>query len=257
MDWIRDLGIFIWSVANNWAGYATGGIIVALIWLRSVLQPKWKPSRTFSLGLVFLFLLLASFEAWRNQYRSNTNNASYVQLAAPPKPISGFGFLPVGMSPALDLTWVNKGSGRALNAMVFCKVYIHPGTPGGSAERDVINSFKKEFADWLRKAKDTREGEAIFPGNTAECEANGNKITQEDLDTLVIRHGTQLYVIGALAFDDSIGSGEGHSCVRLEHIEWLEAYADPKHAVLRYTGGPIQSAYWKSCESYITPIRTK
>jgi hypothetical protein len=70
MDFLRDLVTFLWAVVNNWAGYATGGLIVALIWLRSILQSDWKPSQRLSLGWVALFLFLASFQAWRDQHRA-------------------------------------------------------------------------------------------------------------------------------------------------------------------------------------------
>jgi hypothetical protein len=69
MGWLYDLVVYSMSVVNNWAGYSTGGLIIALLWLRSVLQPNWKASKRFGLTLISLFLFLASFQAWREQHQ--------------------------------------------------------------------------------------------------------------------------------------------------------------------------------------------
>ncbi len=68
MDWRTEIVSYIWAVINNWAGYLTGGIAVALIAVRSWLQPAWKPSRRFALMLVSFFLFLSSFQAWKEQF---------------------------------------------------------------------------------------------------------------------------------------------------------------------------------------------
>jgi len=73
MDWLRDLGEFLWAVITNWAGYVTGGIIVALLWLWTSLVPREIPretSRRIAIVLTLVFLLIAVFNAWREQKRA-------------------------------------------------------------------------------------------------------------------------------------------------------------------------------------------
>ena len=66
MMFVRELGEFLWAVINNWAGYATGGLIVALVWLWSTVK-QGPVSRKFGIGLAILFLFFAVFNAWRDK----------------------------------------------------------------------------------------------------------------------------------------------------------------------------------------------
>jgi hypothetical protein len=63
---MKDLLEFVLAVANNWAGYATGGTIVASVWLYYVWRDRPMP-RVIGFALAGLFLLLAFFKAWREQ----------------------------------------------------------------------------------------------------------------------------------------------------------------------------------------------
>ena len=63
---ISDIFQFIWAVINNWAGYATGGLLVALVWVWSVWKDKPTP-RAVLLALAGLFLFFAFFKAWDDQ----------------------------------------------------------------------------------------------------------------------------------------------------------------------------------------------
>ncbi len=63
---MSDLFSFVWAVINSWAGYATGGLIVALVALWSTLRQKPVP-RKLGVVLAIVFLLLAFFHAWRDQ----------------------------------------------------------------------------------------------------------------------------------------------------------------------------------------------
>jgi hypothetical protein len=67
MDYLKELGEFSWAVINNWAGYATGGLVVALIWLWSTLK-QIPISRKLGITLALIFLFFAFFNAWHNQY---------------------------------------------------------------------------------------------------------------------------------------------------------------------------------------------
>lgn len=67
-EWFGDLLEFFWAVINSWAGYATGGIIVALVWLWSTVF-SIPVSRRTGIGLAVFFLVMAFFNAWRKQFR--------------------------------------------------------------------------------------------------------------------------------------------------------------------------------------------
>ena len=68
MEYISDLLRFLWAVVTNWAGLATGGIIVAVLWLWSTVR-QMPISRKFGIALALVFLSLAVFNVWREQYR--------------------------------------------------------------------------------------------------------------------------------------------------------------------------------------------
>jgi hypothetical protein len=63
---MSDLREFLWAVINNWAGYATGGLIVAGSWLYFVWKDKPMP-RMAGFILASLFLFMACFKAWVEQ----------------------------------------------------------------------------------------------------------------------------------------------------------------------------------------------
>jgi hypothetical protein len=66
-DYLGQVLEFAWAVINNWAGYATGGLIVALIWLWTSVRGA-QVSKKFAVVLALIFLFLAFFNAWREQY---------------------------------------------------------------------------------------------------------------------------------------------------------------------------------------------
>jgi hypothetical protein len=71
MQWIKELGVWLWAVINNWAGYSTGGLIVAVVALWGLLKNKptgRKVTRKIGLRLALLFLFLGFFKGWRDQY---------------------------------------------------------------------------------------------------------------------------------------------------------------------------------------------
>jgi hypothetical protein len=64
---MRDLPRFLWVVINNWAGYATGGLIVATCSLYFLSKDKPMP-RIVGFVLSGIFLLLAFYKAWHVQH---------------------------------------------------------------------------------------------------------------------------------------------------------------------------------------------
>lgn len=70
MEWLKQVAEFLWAVINNWAGYTTGGLIVALLWLWSTLR-QVPISRKVGIAVAILFLFFAAFNAWRKLYVEN------------------------------------------------------------------------------------------------------------------------------------------------------------------------------------------
>lgn len=66
MEWLKELREFLWAVVTNWAGYATGGIAVAVIGLWSTLHQS-PISRKIGIAVALIFLFFALFNAWRQQ----------------------------------------------------------------------------------------------------------------------------------------------------------------------------------------------
>ncbi len=96
MDWFSDIGRFLWAVVNNWAGYSTGGIIVAVVALWHLMKDR-PVRRKVGIGLAIVFLFLSFFKAWQDQYhRANDLQAS---LHTPPQTIQ-VNIPPINVPPA-------------------------------------------------------------------------------------------------------------------------------------------------------------
>jgi len=67
LSFLSDLWKFVWASINNWGGYSTGGVIVALIALWSLLRSRPLPRR-FGVSVAIFFLFFGIFKAWRDQY---------------------------------------------------------------------------------------------------------------------------------------------------------------------------------------------
>ncbi len=67
MEYLKDIAVFLWAVINNWAGYTTGGLVVAVVGLWSTVKKITVP-RKYGIALALGFLFFAFFNAWRDQY---------------------------------------------------------------------------------------------------------------------------------------------------------------------------------------------
>jgi hypothetical protein len=63
---LSEIGEFVWSVVNNWAGYVTGGILIAFLWLWLALRQE-NVTREVASRLAVAFLVVATFNAWRQK----------------------------------------------------------------------------------------------------------------------------------------------------------------------------------------------
>jgi hypothetical protein len=79
----HHIGQFSWEVFNNWAGYFTGGGIMAVI----TFWHSWREQqirRKLLIGLTIFFFALGSYKAWEEQYEKaeiagiNSDNSRHV-----------------------------------------------------------------------------------------------------------------------------------------------------------------------------------
>jgi hypothetical protein len=59
--------LFFWAILNNWAGYSTGGLIVALASLWFSGRGKTMSAKVF-VGLSVCFFAMAIYKGWEDQY---------------------------------------------------------------------------------------------------------------------------------------------------------------------------------------------
>lgn len=129
-DWLRDLLEFFWAVLNSWAGYATGGITVALVWLWSTVF-SIPISRHAGIGLAIFFLVMAFFNAWRKQFRLR------LQLQKN----------------------INRRDNKA-GIMLLISAYASEGeyllhvNPGEDATDDQIQEWRLKVTNWVQKTSD-------------------------------------------------------------------------------------------------------
>jgi hypothetical protein len=65
-NFVHDLLLWVWSVVDSWAGYTTGGVLVALITVRAWLYKEL--SKVQALAALTFFVLFALFSSWRTEY---------------------------------------------------------------------------------------------------------------------------------------------------------------------------------------------
>jgi hypothetical protein len=76
---------FVWAVSNNWAGYFTGGFIIAAVtfWLA---WRKRAMTRRILISLSVLFFIMGCFKAWQQQWRqrrqAQTLSSGYLKQTA-------------------------------------------------------------------------------------------------------------------------------------------------------------------------------
>lgn len=128
MELIREFLSFAWSVFYNWAGFATGGVIVALVWFWSVLKKK-PPSQKFGLFLAALFLLFAFFTACREQYRNSIAKQQQIDALT----VTDF-------HPRIEAAWLTKNAVPGIKregTYVICRVTTeNRGAPSAIAKTE-------------------------------------------------------------------------------------------------------------------------
>jgi hypothetical protein len=123
---VSDLLEFLWAVINNWAGYATGGLIVASAWLFFAAKDRQMP-KNIALALAASFLFMAFFKAWKDkkdsaevQRTENTRLQKQINDLSVTKVYGSIDFAilgaqPVGSHAALILTLGNNGAASAID----------------------------------------------------------------------------------------------------------------------------------------------
>lgn len=126
-SWVLDFLEFIRAVISQWAVYATGGIIVAFLWLWSTLLDT-PPSKKVNIGIALFFLFLAVFHAWRKQYRQR-----------------------------LILEWSKRKEDQKMGQILFISKFISDGqslliiNPGEEAPEKEVKDWKSNVERWTNE----------------------------------------------------------------------------------------------------------
>src|ERR1043166_4748398 len=74
---------FLWAVINNWAIWATGGLVMGGIFLWQTFSKKGEVSKWVLKACCLLFLAVAIFQAWDEQYISAATNQKLLDDKSP------------------------------------------------------------------------------------------------------------------------------------------------------------------------------
>ena len=231
----RDFFQYIWDLFVQWTGAATGGAIVALAWLWESYTKKTL-SRQARLRLAGLFLLIASFFAWRTEYLKAKATGAYLQAAA-------HFYYPIPHPLLKDkplrfyLDWDNIGNSPAIDPQLGGNIYLLDAEAIGSnsIQESVIEQWKKEYEDRLRETQ-AKEGEPVFPGKSQQFLVSGPAYTQQDMAD-VNKHNKVIFLIGAVRFTDGLGKHEARFCQYLSDL-------DEKKNIAGFSG----------CRSYVKQV---
>jgi hypothetical protein len=219
----RDFFTYLWDLFVQWTGAATGGAIVALAWLWESYSKKSLSPQT-RLRLAALFLLMASFFAWRTQYQKATaTGAAYLQAAAHFHYPIVKNQLPKDKPLSFNLDWSNMGSSAALDpqpageVLILDEAAIESDSDGVHKQESMIAEWKKEFEGQLKNTQST-EVDPVFPGKSQQFLIPGPVYTQQDIDD-VKKHNKVIFVIGAVRFTDGLGKHEARFCQYLSDLD--------------------------------------
>ena len=188
-DFFPDLGRFLWAVITNWAAYATGGVIVALLWLWSTLRES-PVSKKVGIGVALVFLFFAFFNAWRQQYvKTKVGLTMEINFVGPADNIAGYTQTPLIIwatisnrgVPTIADTWdlrITTADGRTnqkdkVHIVMMDKPFIFEGKikispsqalyektkepiPAGAKPRGLMVFFVDEFDKATLSAKGTK-----------------------------------------------------------------------------------------------------
>src|ERR1700676_1019692 len=269
MELLKEIEAFAWAVINGWAGYATGGIIVATIALWHTLRNS-PISRRVGIIVAIVFLVMAFVKAWQEQNeKANKKPASTPfqvtnQISVPPAQVvvventteakhdlTSFvqftGLTPItgqqnnviapGNRIGLNFFFQQKGP-EPVDDVGNVEMVSIVDTNENDAESNVKKKFKALVA--LARANTRKAGIKGHPLGIGQGGFNSDKtekvLTQNDVDGILLTHKIRIYAQGWLGWKDRHGnSGHVNECV------WLQP---PTDGILR----PGAEVIWDECE---------
>lgn len=221
---------FLWEVVNNWAGYATGGLILATLGFRYAWKDKQIPSRV-TLWLSPVFLVMALFKAWDEQYSKVIGQIASLESSTAMPVFAGDPF-PIGKKASVYLVWHNYGPSDAVHGRHSAKPYV--------LSNDDAASQKKMIDDWKSRVESEfarSPGDPIFHANTdRQIPISTEETVTKDLhDYLLTGERQHLFLVSAVRFEDGAGKHEAHACLELRGLSG-------------------QGLNWQACRDYVTPI---
>jgi hypothetical protein len=269
MELLKEIETFAWAVINGWAGYATGGVVVATIALWHTLRNS-PMSRRVGIVLGIIFLLMAFFKAWQEQYEKANKILVPApiqvtnQISVPPPQVviiektteakhdlTSFvqfsGLTPItaqnnnviapGNRIGFNFSFQQKGP-EPVDDLGNVEMVDIVDTNEKDAESNVRNKFKALVAKAIANTKKAgAKGHSLGIGQGAWNSANTEKVlSPNDVDGILLTHKVRIYALGWLGWKDRHGnSGHVNECV------WLQP---PTDGILRL-GVELT---WDECE---------
>lgn len=151
MELFSEIWAFVWAVATNWAAWMTGGLIVALTFLWERFKQKDLP-RMFVLLLAGVFLVVAFFNAWKEQYemtKAHDLKGGFLQVEVPTP--TNNGLFKVGDTLRFNISFRNKGIAPVSGADALAKLWLIRGAANEKQDTAVFEKFKMMEVEHLRK----------------------------------------------------------------------------------------------------------
>jgi hypothetical protein len=224
METLKHFEEFFWSVVNNWAGYCTGGLIVAIVWFWNAWKDRPMP-RKFALFLAALFFVLACFKAWDDERANNQNQITYIE----PDPAAGLKIMPpnqlplfkAGRQSLINIGVSNIGAYRADNEYNPLSLEIHDVDPtfdptGGpktnhsptssAVENEVFAAFRKRQSTWRLPRT------LMLPGRGGFSQAStAEPLSEVEVEQLKSEKKI-MYLVGFTKWQDAAGTHERRFC---------------------------------------------
>ncbi len=213
-------------------------------WVESV-PPKWF------WGLALVCLFLSTFQVWHEEKLKAKEGAVFVRVADMyPRMTTGDDIFPVGENLAVNVWWTVTGREPAMNALVNGQIYLENDYKT-ETQKEVVKKFQVWWEDQIAryyKGKDGREHPPIYPDSEMKDHPQlwqtylGPEISPAD--KLAIVNGEKIvFIIGAVRFQDSLGTHEAHEC------RWVEGHPQSEHW--------YASISLRECEFWVSPIDVK
>jgi hypothetical protein len=263
MELVKEIWEFFLEVVNNWAGYATGGLVVAILWLWSKYQAKDIP-RKWALALAALFLFAAFFKAWQKQYTRSQSESVYVETHLEPSIPDAQHILKSFLQPGsrINAKFLHTRTGQdiATDVVTAQNIYIEPDNSLDTQKRvtqDLQRRLEKKIADNTAQAI---EGPTLGYSNDTQSVWGSapivGPILTRPLFSQVWDGSRNLLYVSAVSYRTLAGQRyESHFCVFLQPPNLNSPH--PGEPMPDDPFSPDTQLSFVTCDTYNSPVKKK